>query len=250
MNTYKRLINYLMGEIKMDRKAFMRELEYLLQDISEDEKQEALSFYENYFDEAGSENEQKVIEELGDPSRIAAIIKDGLQGRFDEHISSGNQGFSSDDYQQHFEVRDQTHYSSKHRKTGSSKWQEMDSRDKTILCILAVIAFVPFSFSIIGNIFGAFGGLLGAGLSVVSIFFCMIFGFWIATFVLFAVGIAFIVFGVIHLFTIPGAGLIYMGVGSIIIALFGKMATWFFRDCIPSIVHWIGNLFHSGGEIS
>ena len=66
-----------MGEIKMDRKKFMKELEYLLQDISDEERQEALSFYENYFDEAGKENEQKVIDELGDPSRVAAIIKDG-----------------------------------------------------------------------------------------------------------------------------------------------------------------------------
>lgn len=236
----------------MDRKAFMRELEYLLQDISEDERQEALSFYENYFDEAGVENEQRVIQELGDPSRVAAIIKDGLQGKFDEHISSGNNGFSNDDYQQHFEVRDHVH-SSKNRNRQSSKWKEMDSRDKIILCILAVIAFVPFSFSVIGNIFGAFGGLLGAGLSVISIFFCMIFGFWIATFVLFAVGIILIVLGIIHLFTIPGAGLIYMGVGCIIMAigsLFGKIAIWFFRDCIPSLIHWVRNLFHSGGEVS
>ena len=40
-----------MGDIKMTRKEFMRELEFLLQDISDEEREEALAFYENYFDE-------------------------------------------------------------------------------------------------------------------------------------------------------------------------------------------------------
>ncbi len=41
----------------MTRKEFMQELAFLLQDINEDERKEALLFYENYFDEAGLENE-------------------------------------------------------------------------------------------------------------------------------------------------------------------------------------------------
>ena len=37
----------------MNRKEFMRQLELLLSDISEDERREALDYYESYFDEAG-----------------------------------------------------------------------------------------------------------------------------------------------------------------------------------------------------
>lgn len=90
----------------MTRKEFMRELEFLLQDISDEEREEALAFYENYFDEAGSMNESQVIEELDSPARVAAIIKDGLKGHFDEHIYAGNEGFSNDQYTQNYEVID------------------------------------------------------------------------------------------------------------------------------------------------
>ena len=49
----------------MDRAQFMKQLERLLSDISEAEKQEALAYYNSYFDEAGPENEASVIRELG-----------------------------------------------------------------------------------------------------------------------------------------------------------------------------------------
>ena len=44
----------------MDRARFMQELEKLLADISETERQDALDFYNSYFDDAGAENEASV----------------------------------------------------------------------------------------------------------------------------------------------------------------------------------------------
>lgn len=44
----------------MDRAQFMQELEKLLADISETERQDALDFYNSYFDDAGAENEASV----------------------------------------------------------------------------------------------------------------------------------------------------------------------------------------------
>ena len=253
-----------MGDITMDRKKFMRELAFLLQDISEEEKDEALAFYEDYFDEAGRENEQKVIEELGTPERVAAIIKDGLKGRFDDHIEAGNSGFSNQNYSQNYEVIDvDVKETKKEKKTTSSqrkkgKWDEMNPRDRNVLILLAIVACVPFSFSMIKAIFGGtlglFGGLYGAGFSVFSIFLCFIFGFWIITIACHIAAFVLIVLGVLHLFALPGAGLIYMGIGCILIALgsiFGKIAVWFFRDCIPSIFNaiadGIGKIFHPRG---
>ena len=62
----------------MNRKQFMEQLERLLSDISEAERQEALEYYEGYFDDAGPENEGEVIRELGNPGKVAAIIKADL----------------------------------------------------------------------------------------------------------------------------------------------------------------------------
>ena len=68
----------------MSRAEYMEQLAYLLQDVSEQEREEALAWYEAYFDEAGPEQEAKVIQELGSPEKIAAMIKDGLNGGNEE----------------------------------------------------------------------------------------------------------------------------------------------------------------------
>ena len=44
----------------MRRAEFMKELEYLLQDIPDEEKEEALAYYRDYLEEAGDENERCV----------------------------------------------------------------------------------------------------------------------------------------------------------------------------------------------
>lgn len=69
----------------MSRWEFMRQLEELLSDISPSEKEEALQYYNDYFNDAGRENEQEVIKALGSPAQVAGIVRDGLN----ENVSSG-----------------------------------------------------------------------------------------------------------------------------------------------------------------
>jgi len=59
----------------MDKNKFMAELEAQLSRIDAQERADAIAFYNEYFEEAGAENEQAVIEELGSPAKIAAQIK-------------------------------------------------------------------------------------------------------------------------------------------------------------------------------
>lgn len=59
----------------MNKQEFIRELRKELQDIPSKEREEAVQYYEEYFDEAGEENEEAVIRELGSPARIAAVIR-------------------------------------------------------------------------------------------------------------------------------------------------------------------------------
>lgn len=58
----------------MTRIEFMSELAIRLQGMPESERQDALQFYEEYFDDAGPENEQVVIEELKSPAAVAIRI--------------------------------------------------------------------------------------------------------------------------------------------------------------------------------
>ena len=58
----------------MTRKEFMTELAARLHRLPHEDLQAALQYYEEYFDEAGSQNEQAVIRELRSPAHVASKI--------------------------------------------------------------------------------------------------------------------------------------------------------------------------------
>ncbi|MEE1314827.1 MAG: DUF1700 domain-containing protein [Faecalimonas sp.] len=64
----------------MNRAEFMRRLEELLSDVSESDRQDAISYYNDYFDEAGKEKEEQVIRELGSPEQVARTIRAERKG--------------------------------------------------------------------------------------------------------------------------------------------------------------------------
>lgn len=69
----------------MNRSEFFEKLEQGLTKVSKEEREAALAYYHEYFDDAGAENEQRVIEELGSPMQIAARIKaDSAVKKLDE----------------------------------------------------------------------------------------------------------------------------------------------------------------------
>ena len=45
----------------MSRAEFMEKLEYLLQDLSQEDREDGIAFYRDYLDEAGPEREQEVL---------------------------------------------------------------------------------------------------------------------------------------------------------------------------------------------
>lgn len=59
----------------MNRSEFFKKLELGLAKVSKEERDAALDYYHEYFDDAGPENEERVIDELGSPAQIAARIK-------------------------------------------------------------------------------------------------------------------------------------------------------------------------------
>ena len=59
----------------MNRIEFMAELERLLADMPQEERQAAVQYYADYFADAGEENEAEVIRELGRPRKVAESIK-------------------------------------------------------------------------------------------------------------------------------------------------------------------------------
>ncbi len=78
----------------MSRWEFMRQLEDLLSDIPPGEREEALQYYNDYFNDAGRANEQEVIKALGTPEQVAQIVKDGISGNGESGEFTEN-GFTS-----------------------------------------------------------------------------------------------------------------------------------------------------------
>ena len=54
----------------MNRNEFMERLEYLLSDIPQEEKADAIAYYRDYLEEAG-DDAGKAIQDFGSPERIA-----------------------------------------------------------------------------------------------------------------------------------------------------------------------------------
>ena len=80
----------------MKKEEFMRELEYLLQDIPDEEKEDAVAYYRDYLEEAGPENEEAVIQDFGSPERIAAIIRADLNGNLQDGGEFTDQGYEDE----------------------------------------------------------------------------------------------------------------------------------------------------------
>lgn len=86
----------------MNRADFMKNLAELLADMAPAEREETIQYYNDYFDDAGAENEQSVIASLGTPEQLAKTIKAGLfdggsAGEFTEKGFSGYEQRSSNE---------------------------------------------------------------------------------------------------------------------------------------------------------
>ncbi len=80
----------------MNRAEFIRRLTGLLGDVSPTEREEAIQYYNDYFDDAGIENESSVIASLGSPEELARTIRAGLSdgGGTGEFTETGFSGYT------------------------------------------------------------------------------------------------------------------------------------------------------------
>lgn len=79
----------------MNRADFLKNLSELLADVPPTEREEAIQYYNDYFDDAGEENEQSVIASLGTPQQLAETIRAGLAdgGNIGEFTEKGFTGY-------------------------------------------------------------------------------------------------------------------------------------------------------------
>lgn len=189
----------------MERAQFMEQLKRLLSDISESERAEALDYYESYFDDAGPENEEQVIRELGSPGKVAAIIKADLRESNDHYAEYTEHG-----YEDSREAQD-TQMPEKRTQRGYHAGKKKNSGMIILILILLVFAF-PF-------IKGAVGGVAGLVLAIAMIPFLIVFGLGAAALALIIGAIACVASGIALCVTSIPLGILTIGVGLLLMAL-------------------------------
>lgn len=151
----------------MNRFEYMRRLEDLLSDISPSEKEEALTYYNDYFNDAGQENEQQVIEELGSPEQVAAGVKEGLGLQTYEHVQDSLEG-------------EKNHNQSAQSGRDGNADAQKKSKPAWVITLIVIglifaspllLALICVVFAVIISIFSLiFGLLIGFGAAAVSLY--------------------------------------------------------------------------------
>lgn len=202
----------------MNREEYLKRLSYLLRDLPEEEIEDAISYYEDYFEEAGEDKEQQVIRKLGSPEKVAKMIRDSVQGkqREGEYTEEGYREESYEDYHQ------MSRREAKKEQKQDGRWNMKGRRNRNIILMILILVFVgswliPGVFGIvIGIIGGVFGGCAG-----------MLFG-----------GLGLVGAGIYKMFTTVPYGLLLMGGGFLMIAV-GILLLWFLVWICARAIPWI-----------
>ena len=203
----------------MSKKEFMEELQMLLGELPQEEREEAIRYYESYFEEAGEDQEQAVLEELGSARRVAEQI---LRDYRAENQESQERSTSE---------------------SGITITNKGLSGGALVVAILIAIITFPIWISILATAFGLLMGLFGACIGIVV-------GFGAGGIGCIIGGVAAFAVGIVKAFTIPlvGAaliaiGLLVFGVGCLMIAAVGgiiRLAVW----VVNELIKLFGRLFH------
>ncbi len=199
----------------MKRKEYMDKLEQFLDKLPLEEREEALQFYNDYFDDAGVENEDKVIQELGTPEEVAEKIKRGYTG---EYASYSEQGFEDSRFKNTQEITTDR----QEDVTEEEKKEKRNSDNKNLGKILALIFLVLLGIPVILP--------LGAAIIIVIIALiialaALIFGIGVSGIAIFISGIAVIIAGIAKMVFHPATGILAAGIGCILLAV-GILLTW------------------------
>ena len=152
----------------MNRTDFMKELRAGIVKLPYQEAEAALEYYEEYFEEAGAENEERVLEELGDPRVIAKQIMEDFHNReaengneFTAKESENSYDFSNKGYQTNNDFTSGAgsinldDIKLQENKESRSSFKSLGSSPLVIiLLVIAIPVIVPLLFGAIGVLIG------------------------------------------------------------------------------------------------
>lgn len=226
----------------MNRKEYIARLEQLLLVLPIEEREEALQYYNDYFDDAGVENEDNVIAELGSPEEVAAKIRAGYAGEFAEYSEQGYEdsrfqrahelvpeGADNADWKDSVEEAEREGQNTKaQKKDHSNIWKIIAI---TLILLIASPVILPLGIAAVAVIF-----------SLLIAVFAVIIGVGVSGFALLFAGLAVVVAGIAKVLLAPALGILAMGIGCIIVAI-GVVISWAMISLavkvVPGMIRWL-----------
>lgn len=243
----------------MNRQEFMKRLEELLSGISPEEREEALAYYRNYFEDAGVENEEKVLRELESPEKLAESIRSGLQedgvyaqpvvlekSEYEQNQNTQNQNTQYQNTQnqgaQNQSEHQQNAYYQGMSRTAQPAGGNQGTNDNTAMIVVLVIVAVVTSPIWLGLLSGIFGMLVGAFGALLG----LTIGFLVGGIACVGVGISYFCVANIPLgFLALGCGSLLIAVGVLALLLLVQFCGRFLPWVIRGLVHLFQSIFHS-----
>lgn len=269
----------------MNRREYIECLEQLLLVLPEEEREEAIQYYSDYFEDAGVENEDSVILELGSPEEVAAKIRAGYAGEYAEYSEAGyedtrfqnnqeiitgyqnvdegvNSEYKNSSYGESHSQRNQSSYG-----TDNSEWkdsvyeaefqdnkesaQKQKSKNTNIWKIIAIGLILLIASPVILPL-----GIAGIAVvfSLIVALFAVIVSVGISGFAILLSGIIVIVAGIAKVLLTPAVGILAAGIGCILMAI-GIIISWAMISLgikvvpgmLRAIVNFLGTLFRKAG---
>lgn len=260
----------------MNRSEFMFRLAQLLADLSQAERSEALQYYQDYFDEAGPENEQQIIMELGSPEAVAASIKAGLSSEDSEKGEFSERGFTGygqpdfdapgqfrsrrakfeqmkdeagkkfNEFSGKFGGYQDDGYHQRYEETayGHTPYEHRERRrfsgGQIALIVILIIFASPIILAVAGMAIGIVAAIFGSIIAIVV----SLFG---TTAALLAGGLAQFIYGASQCFSSPVDGIMTCGISLLSMAagaLLVLVDLWVITKACPAMWHWLVRLWH------
>lgn len=195
----------------MNRIQYMTELASLLQDIPDTERKDAMQYYNDYFDDAGEENEQQVIEELGSPAKVAENIKADYNGRSDEYGEYRETGYTD------------TRFENKDMPAGRQYQSQNQTPPRTsrLLKVILIIAIIVVAAPVVIPVTL---GIAAVVLGLVAALFLVFVALVIASIAVLISGIVVVGLGIASIVPELAVGLALIGSG-LVLGVLGAIAT-------------------------
>lgn len=227
----------------MNKTEFLSRLRIALAPLPEEERNAAMVYYEEFFSEAGEENEQSVISEFGSPEELAKSIVDennrenpannqaNVNPEFNQNQDSAfyNQNSANPAYN-----NGGTGYYSGNSAGANpppvqqgGKW----SNGQIALFIVLLVLSSPIWLGVLTGIIGVIVGIFGMLVGIVAAVSCC--------------AVAFLVSGIITLFREPPVGIMLLGMGFVFAGLIPLAVYPLCKLAVKGVIafgKWIGEL--------